>query len=301
MTMEKSNAITPTYPSLTQLNDFIKKTSNLQQEAYAIINSVKSLTITDESSQGDNDMEALYDFMYWGNYDNKINTLATMTDENWNFPGQTNNLILKNYLNHTTKKLEGENKIIITDKYCLLNTGLYTAYYEPIYVYAEKYKSPKCDWKFKNFLTPYELGELGITELPDRANYFNQPDLLIFDAKCGINVQYKHILEDNNNIDRLPDSIRESKNLQCIFAGAIDIMKKKVAANYKLAVPQYYNGNIQLLLPLCLVDPNIPDLALVVTKNKAGNAYQGHTCLTLEMAYNNARLIAKPETNWLMP
>ena len=37
--------------------------------------------------------------------------------------------------------------------------------------------------------------------------------------------------------------------------------------------------------------------ALTVTK--VGNYYQGHTCLTLDMAYNNARLIAKPESNWL--
>ena len=78
-------------------------------------------------------------------------------------------------------------------------------------------------------------------------------------------------------------------------------MKKKVAANYKMAVPQYYSGKIQLLLPLCLVDPNKPDLALVVSKNSVGNYYQGHTCLTLEMAYNNARLNAKPESNWLQP
>lgn len=89
------------------------------------------------------------------------------------------------------------------------------------------------------------------------------------------------------------------KNLQYIFSGAIDMMKKKVSANYKIAVPQYFNGKIQLLLPLCLVDPNVPDLALVVTKNFSGNFYQGHTCLTLEMAYNNARLIAKPDSNWL--
>ena len=27
--------------------------------------------------------------------------------------------------------------------------------------------------------------------------------------------------------------------------------------------------------------------------------YQGHTCITLDMAYNNARIIAKPESNWL--
>lgn len=78
-------------------------------------------------------------------------------------------------------------------------------------------------------------------------------------------------------------------------------MKKKVSANYKIAVPQYFNGKIQLLLPLCLKDGKTPDLALVVTKNDKGNFYQGHTCLTMDMAYNNARLIARSESNWLVP
>ena len=42
---------------------------------------------------------------------------------------------------------------------------------------------------------------------------------------------------------------------------------------------------------------NKADVAIAVSKKD--NCYQGHTCLTLDMAYNNARLIAKPESNWL--
>ena len=69
------------------------------------------------------------------------------------------------------------------------------------------------------------------------------------------------------SVNRIPEEIKGNKNIQYIFNGAIDVMKKKVSANYKIAVPQYFNGKIQLLLPLCLVDPEVPDLALVVTKN----------------------------------
>lgn len=43
--------------------------------------------------------------MVWGDYDAKIEYLANMTDENWNFHEKTNNLILKNYLKYTTKKI----------------------------------------------------------------------------------------------------------------------------------------------------------------------------------------------------
>lgn len=245
-------------------------------------------------------MEELYDFMVWGDYDAKIEYLANMTDENWNFHEKTNNLILKNYLKYTTKKLEEENKIMTTDNYCIINTGLFTPYYEPIYIYAEKNLSDsKQDWWFKSFSTSYDLGNLGITELPERANYFQDPSQLVFDVNCKINVQFKHIYDDEDNRNRIPREIVNSKNIHSIFKGAIDTMVKKVTANYKIAVPQYFNGKIQLLLPLCLVDESIPDLALVVTK--VNNVYQGHTCLTMEMAYNNARLIAKPESNWLVP
>ena len=148
-----------------------------------------------------------------------------------------------------------------------------------------------------SFLTAYELSNLGISDRPERANYFEKPELLLFDWHYQIDVQYKHILEDENNKSRLPKEFLESNNMINIINGAIDAMKKRVSANYKLAIPQYYDGKIQLLLPLSLMSDNKADVAIVVTKK--GNVYQGHTCLTLDMAYNNARLIAKPEDNWL--
>ena len=86
-----------------------------------------------------------------------------------------------------------------------------------------------------------------------------------------------------------------------LFDGAVKRAKHMIDANYKTAVPQYYKGRIQLLIPICLVSESVPDLALVVSKNVAGNHYLGHTCLTLDMAYNNARLIARPDSAWLKP
>lgn len=245
-------------------------------------------------------MGVLHEDIYFGDINKRYSELAVLSNEDWNVPGKTDNCILKNYLKYTYKKLEEEGKIVSETAYGLFNTGLYTAFYEPIYAYVEPNAAGGSQkYYLKGFMTPYELGEIGLVDLPERANYFDNPELLVFDAKCEINVQYKHILSDEENMKRIPSEIQEVKNLQYIFSGAIDMMKKKVSANYKIAVPQYFNGKIQLLLPLCLVDPNVPDLALVVTKNSSGNFYQGHTCLTLEMAYNNARLIAKPDSNWL--
>lgn len=247
-------------------------------------------------------MGELHDDIYFGDFNQRMNDLATLSPENWNFAGRSDNGILKNYLQYTYRKLDEEAKFVTDSAYKIFNTGLFTEYYEPIFAYLlPNTAGGSQPYYLKSFMTPYDLGEMGISELPERANYFENPELLVFDAKCSINVQFKHILSDPNNVDRIPASIKNEKNIQLILTGAIDTMKKKITANYKIAVPQYFNGKIQLLLPLCLVDPDKPDMALVVTKNASGNFYQGHTCLTLEMAYNNARLIAKPDSNWLIP
>ena len=66
-------------------------------------------------------------------------------------------------------------------------------------------------------------------------------------------------------------------------------------------MPQLYRGKIQLLAPLYLTNPNNPDLALVLSLSDDKTVYYGHTCLTIEMAYNNARLIARPDSYWLQP
>lgn len=224
----------------------------------------------------------------WNNYTEKLSKKADT--ENWSNKTYPNNGILTNYIVKTYDKLTIEKKIIIGQNYALFNTGLFTKYYEPIYAYQSGTEI--------SFLTAYELGGIGITERPERANYFEKPELLLFDWHYAIDVRYPHILEDRENQKRIPKDVLESKNIVNTLDGAINKMKKKVSANYKLAIPQYYEGKIQLLLPLCLADDNIPDLALVVTKTD--KVYRGHTCLTLDMAYNNARLIAKPESNWLI-
>ena len=49
-----------------------------------------------------------------------------------------------------------------------------------------------------------------------------------------------------------------------------------------------------------LTDPQHADLALVVEKHSTFYEPQLHF-LTLDMAYNDARLLAKPDRDWLQP
>lgn len=83
---------------------------------------------------------------------------------------------------------------------------------------------------------------------------------------------------------------------------AVELCVKRVSWNFKTAVPQYYPTvrKLQLLLPLCLMDDGVVDLALAVERTPSGN-YLAHTVLPLNWAYNNARLICRPDSDWLSP
>ena len=154
-------------------------------------------------------------------------------------------------------------------------------------------------WYLDGFYTEYQITSMGVNKIPERANYFDDPAELVFDTHLDIIPQYDHIFGDQENIDRLPAAIKNSAMRVQLFNGAVEMTKRMLEANYKTAVPQYYNGKMQLLVPICLQTPNVPDLALTCVKTDDKSKYLGCTCLTLEMAYNNARLIAKPESNWL--
>ena len=246
----------------------------------------------------------IYNYMYWGDYNLQIQKLADKAlQEKWSFENKNDNYILKNYLKYTFNKLQEENKIIETDTYCAFDTGLFSEYYAPIYAYGESYKNPSentAKWFFKGFKDKYELGALDIIEkFPERADYFSDPSKLVFNWHLDVNINYKHILDDLRTLERLPESIKNSDMQMETLEGAINNAVKRLIVNYKLAVPHYYCNKIQLMIPLYFGKSNKPDVALVLDRMK-GNYYQATTCLSMDMAYMDARIIAKPESNWLM-
>lgn len=246
----------------------------------------------------------IYDYMYWGDYNLQIQKLSDKAiSEKWSFENKNDNYILKNYLKYTFNKLQEENKIIETDTYCVFDTGLFSDYYAPIYAYGESYKNPSentAKWYFKGFKDKYELGALDIIEkFPERADYFSDPSKLVFNWHLDVNINYKHILDDLRTLERLPESIKNSDMQMETLEGVINNAVKRVIVNYKLAVPHYYCNKIQLMIPLYFGKSDKPDVALVLDRMK-GNYYQATTCLSMDMAYMDARIIAKPESNWLM-
>lgn len=83
---------------------------------------------------------------------------------------------------------------------------------------------------------------------------------------------------------------------------ALDVAIKRVQWNYKSAVPMYYprKHKMCLFLPLSLSSDDHVDLALVVEKTNSGR-YQGATIYPLDWAYKYARLICRPDSDWLRP
>ncbi|MCL2014885.1 MAG: DUF3825 domain-containing protein [Defluviitaleaceae bacterium] len=102
--------------------------------------------------------------------------------------------------------------------------------------------------------------------------------------------------------NKIFEDSRTYKKLKNGFENALEIVFKRIVWNYKTVSPMYSprENKILLLLPLALTTDEKVDLALVVEKTQSGR-YQGHTVLPLWMAHSNARLVMRPDSDWLNP
>lgn len=254
---------------------------------------------------------SFFSFAYRPNYKGQIENLVDLArPERWDYtkdPQSVPHLILVNYINHTFMRLRElndahpeANYIYENEKHLCFDTGLFTKNFESIYaLLTPNTPGRAARWVLNGFYkkSAYELRQIAI--LPQRASYFDNFEDLVYDTRLDLRVNIDHILDDEENRKRIPEQYRDSSNLPMMFMGlALEYAKIRIKENYKAAVPQYFKGKIQFLIPISLGDPSIVDLSLAVGKD--GGIYTGHTCLTLDMAYNNARLIAKPESDWLV-
>ena len=175
--------------------------------------------------------------------------------------------------------------------------------------------------------------------LPEPASYFERKDDLLFDLEKELIIDFEHVLVDNIGRLPVPfledelrgndaatellargvagdaamraqcfaelgeivrDDARLFRRLRRCVDDAVEIARKRVRWNFKTAIPCYYprTNSMSLLLPLCLVEDGIADAALVVQPTPSNN-YQGQTILTMRQAYMDARLICRPDSEWL--
>jgi hypothetical protein len=251
----------------------------------------------------------LFDFAWFPDRDSQFKELAQLSeDEDWEYhnsenPGGYEAPILFNYIRYTYRRIANERKIGLSDNgdFACFNTGLVTPNQEPFFASFEvnHRQDAQQQWYFKGWFRRGQWELNAFPELPELARYFDDPAVLVFDARKDFRVNVEHIIEDSRERFPPPYDGMASFALRNSFNGAIESAKERVRRNYKAAIPQFYNEQVQLLLPICLTDPQRADLALALEIHR--DFYRATTCLTLDMAYNNARQLAKPDRDWLQP
>lgn len=174
-------------------------------------------------------------------------------------------------------------------------------------------------------------------ELPRKASYFSHPAELIYDENAGVpTLPFEHILDRLNRLplsflreyapegvevpadgdeisDAFFDSYKEAltnpeNGMTCLrFKDALELSLRRavrrVTWNYRLVIPIYdaKRRRLMLLIPMTLDQRyDKADIALMVERAKTSGRYVGHTIYTLGMAYAKARMIMRPEADWLL-
>jgi hypothetical protein len=250
----------------------------------------------------------LKDYAYLGDFSEKLRYLADKVAEKecWYYeapnaqPEHYQYGVLFQYIHHTFARAQEEGKLYETQTHSIMNTGLLTSNGEEIYMlfeanrYANEGRQP---WFLRSFYreSSRDIPENMRGSLPKTVDYFaGQPEKMFFDVNLPILTNMDHIIDDN--FDRLPEKIKafDKDTLKLLLSSAGEIMRKRISRNYRLVVPQYYNRKIMYLVPLSIGDTVIP-----MAIERCEMSYRINTVFTRGMAYCNARLLMRPESNWL--
>lgn len=234
--------------------------------------------------------------------------------ESWNYkikPSKDHFAILRSYIKYTylrQRELSGHLVYSGDGQYMTFNTGLVSDFQEQIFaVFSKRAGSLGPEWKIHGFEKASSLNYLkrfGSID-PPLAWYYSKPEELVYDTNLDLRVNVEHVPHDKN---RFPASLMHfsPEDLAGLVNAKAPEAIERVRRNYKTAIPQFYRdgnsgeGKMQLLLPVGLVRRDQVELALAVDRLDSG-VYLGKTVLTLDWAYNNARLITRPDTDWLQP
>ena len=259
--------------------------------------------------------------------------------ENWNFKDYKSKIshpILKNYLANSYYQALYENKVHFNknEKTACFNTGLLDPYFNEIFIvcdyddchdgilfqYCELRRPRTIQQNHRRF-------QRYVTKTPELACFYEKTADLLFNSDINaleINIANQHIFEDN--LERINDSLpphQEKFDAKTNISACVQKFRTSIAyslelakRNYKLIAPQFWpeNAEVQYLMPIYLdgkceeqngssKEIAMPNVALCLEKvdNVEGIKYRGTSILTLDMAYQNARLIAKPDSFWLEP
>lgn len=246
-------------------------------------------------------------FANWHGLQGFLDDIAELAiEERWTYSGFESKMktpVLKSLIEQTFMRLKEQGRLLRAGDLILFNTGLINEFFREVYVLAEA--DPDNADRYLNARAVLEndrvVMEHFASQRPLMATFFENISDVVFDPDLDLVTNDEHIIVDN--LDRLPAEYQAMRRSQlfALFQAAVGFARIMARRNYKLIVPQFHRGRIQFLMPIYLSGEfaGLPDLALVI--ERINSVYRGNTILTLDMAYQNARLIAKPDTTWLNP
>ncbi|WP_298356964.1 DUF3825 domain-containing protein [Rhodoblastus sp.] len=226
---------------------------------------------------------------------------------------------LKNYLNYTFKRLlELESlspgqyfHLSADDDWITFNTGLSNPHGADLLAIFQRYRQRDGeeyrivpDWVFKGCYAPNErqYREHFSTDRPDIAWYSLDSRDFVFDTSFSLQKDvFDHLFERAKERAGLPEAPDEV--VRTYLRGALEGIVPKLKRNYKVAIPVYYveEQRMQMLLPFASASNGNDVSSFLVERDDASRSYQIKTIFDLDQAFFSARLITRPDKDWLDP
>lgn len=263
----------------------------------------------------------LFSFAFCGVADvfseKKLPTLAAIAEpEQWDTgEGLSPHDILFYYLTYTYSRCFDQNKIVYSGdgvSYCAFNTGLLTKNGEDVLCLFEKnQRSSQTDnvqmqkWFLIGFFPSSDRSILSCDfhKKAELATWWSSPEECYFHSEYPISLNIDHILDDHWEEENIfPDELKAfgKEMVLDLIQAAFGRSEKRIQRNSRLVVPQWYKNKLMFLMPITLNFGKEKQLTLALALEPLPNAYRANTVFSLKTAYKKARLINRPESNWLI-
>lgn len=226
---------------------------------------------------------------------------------------------LRNYLNYTFVRLvcleqvePGRHFLYSGDQqWVCFNTGLQNSYAVDLLAVFQQYRPKEAhadqvrpDWVYKGCFASNDAQYRNYfgTLIPEIAWYSTDSRDFVFDTSYQL---------DKDSFDHLFERAKERSGLSSAsdevvrnyLRGAIENLVPKIRRNYKVAIPVYYveEERMQLLLPFVSASNSNEVSCFLVDRDDTHKSYHLKTIFDLDHAYFSARLITRPDREWLDP
>ena len=224
---------------------------------------------------------------------------------------------LRNYLDYTFVrliKLEQDDqgkyfKLSADGNRVCFNTGLQNANQSDLIATFEKARprtdgKKVSDWIYRGCYAPSDYGYRNFFtyDLPEIAWYSLDSRDFVFNTQYHIDKDiFGHIFDRARERAGMPDAADEA--VITYLKGTLDALIPKIRRNYKVAIPVWYvvEERMQMLLPFPSFSNKNDYSSFLVERDDQAKSYHLKTIFDLDQSYFSARLLTRPDREWLDP